>query len=140
MLSLQATFSLPIFSGRQQGQMALSMQSMQKSVDAEAMQLWRETEANLRTLHRRVGRLTESLDLYRDRIIPAGEEAYASAMAGYNSSRTSFVSLLTYTVSIYHDRITANQIANELARAMAEAERYTTDVDAIARAGPTEAR
>lgn len=140
MLSLQATFSLPIFSGRQQGQMALSMQSMQKSVDAEAMQLWRETEANLRTLHRRVRRLTESLDLYRDRIIPAAQEAYASALAGYNSSRTSFVSLLTYAVSIYRDRITANQIANELARAMAEAERYTTDVDAIAGAGPTEAR
>jgi outer membrane protein TolC len=140
MLSLQATFSLPIFSGRQQGQMALSMQSMQKSVDAEALQLRRDTEANLRTLHRRVRRLAESLDLYRDRIIPAAEEAYASAMAGYNSSRTSFVSLLTYAVSIYRDRMTANQIANELARAMAEAERYTTDVDAIAGANPTDAR
>ena len=43
MIGFQAAVSLPIFAGRQQRQMALSMQAMQKSSEAESAQLWRET-------------------------------------------------------------------------------------------------
>jgi outer membrane protein TolC len=127
MVGFQAGLSLPIFAGRQQGQMARSMRAMQKSADAEAAQLWREVQANLVTLHDRAQRLSRSLTLYREQIIPAAEDAYRSALAGYANNRTSFIALLTYAGAIYRDRITANQLANELARILAEAESYTVD-------------
>ena len=127
MIGFQAALSLPIFAGRQQRQMALSMQAMQKSSEAESAQLWRETQATLVTLHDRVQRLSKSLRLYREEIIPASEDTYRSALAGYVNNRTSFIALLTYAGAIYRDRITASQLANELARTLAEAGRYTTD-------------
>jgi len=127
MIGIQAALSLPIFAGRQQRQMALSMQAMQKSTEAESAQLWRETQATLVTLHDRVQRLSKSLRLYREEIIPASEDTYRSALAGYVNNRTSFIALLTYAGAIYRDRITAFQLANELARTLAEAGRYTTD-------------
>jgi len=127
MIGFQAAVSLPIFAGRQQRQMALSMQAMQKSSEAESAQLWRETQATLVTLHDRVQRLSKSLRLYREEIIPASEDTYRSALAGYVNNRTSFIALLTYAGAIYRDRITASQLANELARTLAEAGRYTTD-------------
>jgi hypothetical protein len=65
--------------------------------------------------------------LYREQIIPASEDAYRSGLAGYASNRTSFTALSTYAGAIYRDRITANQLANELARTLAEAEGYTID-------------
>ncbi|MEW5702609.1 MAG: TolC family protein [Candidatus Zixiibacteriota bacterium] len=130
-VGVQATLSLPVFAGRQQGQMARAMLAMQRSVDADAAQLWRETEATLRTLHRRAVRLAASLSLYNERIIPAAQEAYESAFAGYSVDRTPFIALLSYATAIYRDRIMAQKIANELARTAAEAERYTTDADLL---------
>jgi len=127
MVSFQASLSLPIFEGRQQGQMARSMEAMQKSTEAESAQLRREVQANLISLHSRALRLSKSLDLYREEIIPASEDAYRSALAGYVNNRTSFIALLTYAGAIYTDRVTANELANELARTMTEARQYTTD-------------
>lgn len=131
MVSVQATLSLPVFAGRQQGQMARAMLAMQRSADADAAQLWREIEATLRTLHRRAVRLAASLSLYNERIIPAAQEAYESAFAGYSVDRTPFITLLSYATAIYRDRIMAQKIANELARTVAEAERYTIDADLL---------
>jgi outer membrane protein TolC len=127
MVGFQATLSLPIFAGRQQGQMARSMRAMQRGTEAEAEQLRREIRADLVTLHDRAQRLSKSLKLYRDEIVPAAEDAYRSGLAGYANNRTSFIALLTYAGAIYRDRITANQLANELDRTLAEAERYTVD-------------
>ena len=127
MIGIQAAFSLPIFAGRQQRQMARSMRAMQKGTEAESMQLRREIQASLVALHGRAQRLSKSLRLYREQIIPASEDAYRSGLAGYASNRTSFTALSTYAGAIYRDRITANQLANELARTLAEAEGYTID-------------
>ena len=131
MVGFQATLSLPFFSGRQQGRMARSMQAMQMSTTAEADQLWRDTEAALRTFHQRAVRLAASLSLYRERIIFADEDAYQSAFAGYQVNRTAFIALLMYAQTIYRDRVTANMIANELARTLAEVERYTANADEV---------
>jgi cobalt-zinc-cadmium efflux system outer membrane protein len=127
MVSFQANISLPIFTGRKQGQMARSMEAMQKSTLAELRQLKRNIQTDLLALYERAQRLEQSLSLYRNRILPASEDAYRSALAGYTSNRTSFISLLTYAVALYRDRITVNELANELARTLADAERYTTD-------------
>ena len=127
MIGFQAALSLPIFAGSQQGQMARSMRAMQKGAEAEATQLMRDVQADLVTLHDRAQRLSKSLILYREQIIPAAEDAYRSALAGYSNNRTSFIALLTYAGAIYQDRIAANQLANELARTMAEVKRYTVD-------------
>ena len=127
MVGFQATLSLPVFAGRQQGQMARSMRAMQRGVDAEAEQLQREIRANLIALHDRAQRLSKSLKLYTDEIVPAAEDTYRSGLAGYANNRTSFVALLTYAGAIYRDRISANQLANELGKTLAEAESYTVD-------------
>jgi outer membrane protein TolC len=129
MVGFQATLSLPIFSGRQQGNMARSMESMHQSALAEASQMWRDIRASLVTLHSKAQRLSRSLKLYQERIIPADEDAYRSAFSGYVANRVPFISLLTYSLSIYRDRIMANQIEYELLRTLAEAEQFTSNPD-----------
>ena len=137
MLGFQAEFSLPIFSGRRQGDMALSMDAMRQSADADAVQMWREVEADLKTMHNKIRRLSESLGLYHDRIIPADEDAYNSAFAGYSANREMFADLLMRAVTIYRDRIMAHRLAWELARTIAEVEKYTTDPE-VWTTGPDE--
>ncbi len=127
MVNFGANLSLPIFSGRQQRTMARSMDAMQKSTEAEANQLSRDIEAELLNLYSRAQRLQKSVEMYTDRIIPASEDAYQSAQAGYVNNRTSFVTLMTYALAINRDRITANDLANELGRTLVEVTRYITD-------------
>lgn len=138
MVSFQANLSLPIFAGRQQHQMGRSMEAMQSGSLAEANQLWREMQADLLTLFERVQRLQQSLELYQGRIVPASEDAYQSALNGYTNNKTSFASLLALAVNLNRDRITADELANEIARTLTEAERYTTDMttwDALTNGG-----
>lgn len=133
MVGFQVMLSLPFFAGRQHGKTARSLEAMRLSSEAEASQLWRDVEAGLRTLHRRAERLRASVSLYRERIIPAAGDAFAGALAGYNVNRTSFITLISYAVAIYRDRLMANSVANDLARTLAAAARYTTDPQTLAR-------
>jgi cobalt-zinc-cadmium efflux system outer membrane protein len=125
MVSFSAALSLPLFKGRRQGDMALSMDAMRRSASAEAAQMRREVRSEILTLHDDAGRLRERLVLYRSRIIPTAEDAYRSAVSGYVNNRTSFIALLTYAQTIIRDSITANEIANELAMTLSKVERYT---------------
>jgi cobalt-zinc-cadmium efflux system outer membrane protein len=127
MVGFGLTLSLPVFRGRQEGRMARSMDAMAIGAESERSQMWRTVRAALGTLYRRADRLQQSLLLYRDRIIPSSDDAFRSALAGYDSGRTSFITLLNYAVAIQRDRITANRIAEDLARTRADAQRYTTD-------------
>lgn len=125
MLSFQANISLPIFRRGKQHQMARSMDAMRRGTEAEANQLRQDVQADLITLYLRAQRLSQSLDSYRNRIIPATEDAFRSALAGYTANRTPFASVSSYSLSLYRDRITANQLADELSRTMTEVDRYT---------------
>jgi outer membrane protein, heavy metal efflux system len=129
MISVQANISLPIFSGRQQGKMALSMISMSRSFEAEGTQLWRDTEAELRSLFSKSRNLTQSLSLYRERIIPADEDAYNSAYAGFRSNTVTLSSLISSAINIYRDRLNANQLEYQLSQTLVDAGRYTIDPD-----------
>jgi cobalt-zinc-cadmium efflux system outer membrane protein len=137
MLSIQAGISLPLFSGRQQGKMAKSMEAMRQSIDYESSQLARDIEARLRTLHEIAVHSVQSLQLYRDRIIPADEDAFNGAMAGYTANRVPMTSLLSYALSIYRDRIAERQLANQLAQAMAEVGKYVFDPASYAENQPS---
>ena len=137
MLSIQAGISLPLFSGRQQGKMAKSMEAMRQSIDYESSQLARDIEARLRTLHEISVHTVQSLQLYRDRIIPADEDAFQGAMAGYAANRVPMTSLLSYALSIYRDRIAERQLANQLAQALAEVGKYIFDPASYAENQPS---
>jgi len=125
MVSFQANISLPIFGRGKQRQMARSMLAMQQSTEAEANQLRRDVQAELVTLYERARRLSQTLVSYRNQIIPATEDAFRSALAGYTTNRTTFASLSSFSLALYRDRITANQVAYELARTLTEVDRYT---------------
>lgn len=127
MIGFQATISLPLFAGRQQKQMAVSMDAMRAGVDAEAIQKWREVEARLRLLHTVALNLQQTIDIYRDRIIPAAEDAFQSALSGYTSNRVPYTNVLMFATGIYRDRLALNQISNQLARTIAEIDSYTVD-------------
>ena len=127
MISFGVTLSLPLFEGNQQGQAARSMYAMEMASLGEARQLQRDVHAKLQTLYERARRLSLSLALYRDRILPTAEDAYRTALSGYASNRTDFVSLLTLATGVYRDRITVNELANALAQTLIEAERFTTN-------------
>ena len=129
MVNFQVNLSIPIFSGRRQGNMARSMAAMGKSVDAEYEQKWRDIKSELLSLHNRAQRLSRSLALYSERIIPADLDAYQSAYASYAANRLPFANLLMYAVNVYRDRILANRIAYDLARTVAQAEQYMMKPD-----------
>ncbi|OGC96075.1 MAG: hypothetical protein A2W25_08560 [candidate division Zixibacteria bacterium RBG_16_53_22] len=131
MVSFQVNLSLPIFSGRQQGNMARSMEAMRLSAESEYDQMLREVKSDLATLYSRAQRLAQSLTLYRDRIVPADQDAYRSAFASFATNRIPFSSLQMYALNIYRDKLMANQIAYELARTLAEAEKYLINPDIL---------
>ncbi|MEW5796037.1 MAG: TolC family protein [Candidatus Zixiibacteriota bacterium] len=125
MVGFQATLTLPIFAGRQQRRMAESMEAMRRSVDEEALQLGREIESRLRLLHTTAVHLVQTVDLYGNRIIPITQDAFQSALAGYASNRVPYTNLLMLAVNVYRDRLMLNEVNNQLARTMAEIDRYT---------------
>ena len=127
MVGFQANISLPIFAGRQQKKMALSMDAMRRSVDAEAAQKWREVEARIRVLHTTALHLVQTIASYRDRIIPATQDAFQSALAGYATNRVPFTNVLMFASNVYQDRLALNQFSNQLVRTMAEIDSYTVD-------------
>lgn len=127
MVGFQANISLPFFAGRQQKQMALSMDAMRKGVDAEAIQKWREVEARLRLLHTTAMQLAQTIDLYQNRIIPAAQDAFQSALAGYSANKVPYTNLLMFATGIYRDRLARNQSSDQLARTLAEIDSYTID-------------
>lgn len=125
MLSFQANISIPIFSLGKQRSMARSMEAMSRSSVSEAEQVAQDVRAAILSLHQRAQRLEQSLDLYHNRIIPAAEDAYRSALSGYSANRTPLSTVLNYEVNIYRDRITAIQLAQDLARTLSEVRQYT---------------
>jgi outer membrane protein, heavy metal efflux system len=127
MVGFQATISLPIFSHHQQREMGRSMDLMKQSADAEAIQLDREIEAKVKSLYLNALHLNENLRMYHERIIPADEDAHRNAFSGYTNNRTTLATLLNYALTSFRDRLAANQIEYEFARALAEIERFTTD-------------
>jgi cobalt-zinc-cadmium efflux system outer membrane protein len=129
MISFQAGISIPIFAGHQQRKTTSSMNAMRLGSEAEANQIWRDVRASLETIDSARARLTESLRIYRERIIPADEDAYRSAFAGYESDRVPFTSLLDYAMNIYRDRLAANQIAFQLDRYMVQAMQFISNPD-----------
>jgi len=124
MVSFQATFSLPFFAGRRQGDMARSMEMMKLSMDAETVQMRREVAAEIKTLHAKAQRLSQSLALYTERIVPADNDAYQSMLAAYAANRMTLTDILESAMTIYRDHVAARRQAYELARTMAEIEKY----------------
>ena len=129
MVSFQANFSLPIFQGNQQRKMANSMEAMRKSTDFETSQMQRDIKADITNLYEKSSRLIQSLKLYNDQIIPADQDALTSALSGYTANQIPFANLLAYANAIYRDKIAANQISYDLARTMADAQRYYINPD-----------
>jgi outer membrane protein TolC len=127
MIGLQANISLPIFSARKNIGMRDSQELMKFNYDAQADQLKRDVEARLRALFLDALHERENIQLYRDRIIPADEEAYQHAFSGYINNRTSLTTLMNYSITTHRDRLTLNQLEYDFARTIAMAERYTTD-------------
>jgi outer membrane protein TolC len=127
MIGFQANISLPLFSGRQQKQMAASMKAMQREVNEESIQKGREIDARLRLLHTSAIHLEQTVDLYLKRIIPAAEDAFRSALSGYTSNRVPYTSVLMFATGVYRDRLALNQVSNQLAGTMAEIDSYTVD-------------
>ena len=131
MVSFQANISLPIFAGRQQRNMALSMSSMSRSYESENAQIWRDTEAELRSLYHQYQNLARSLALYTKHILPADEDAYNSALAGFSSNRTSLSNLISVALDTYRDRLSANQLEYQLSQTIVMANRYTINIDGL---------
>jgi cobalt-zinc-cadmium efflux system outer membrane protein len=124
MVGFKASISLPFFSGWQQKNMASSMNLMKKGAESEAAQMEIDIRSELATLSGRITRLGESLKLYRDRIIPAGEQAYQSALASFAANQLGYNQIQNYAQNLYRDKLTAIQIANELAKATADIQSY----------------
>ena len=130
MWNFAATFSLPIFKGRQEKQMAHSMTAMQRQMEAEAAQMAKDVDAELRALHMRAEHFRDAAAMYDGKIVPADDEAFKTALAGYSSGRTSLPDLLNYAMTIYRDRMTLTDLQLAYASAVYRAERY------IMNAGP----
>jgi outer membrane protein TolC len=124
MWNFAATFSLPIFKGRQEKQMARSMTAMQRQMEAESAQMVKDVDAELRALHMRAEHFRDAAAMYEDKIVPADDEAFKTALAGYSSGRTSLPDLLNYAMTTYRDRMTLTDLQLAHASTVYRAERY----------------
>lgn len=127
MWNFGATFSLPIFKGRQEKQMARSMTAMQHQMESEAAQMAKDVDAELRALHMRAEHFQEAATMYEQKIIPADEEAFRSALSGYSAGTTSLPELLNYATTIYRDKTTLTNLQLAYAASVYESERYISD-------------
>jgi hypothetical protein len=80
-------------------------------------------------LYSKSQRLGQSLNLYRERIIPSDEDAYNSAFAGFTANRIPLSNLISIAINIYRDRLNANQVEYQLSQALVDAGRYTINPD-----------
>jgi outer membrane protein TolC len=124
MVGFKASISLPFFSGWQQKNMATSMGQMKSGVEAEISQMEIDIRNTLETSSGKIARLDESLKLYIDRIIPAGEQAFKSALASFMANQMGFAPVQSYAQNLYRDKIVAIQISNERAKATADLQSY----------------
>lgn len=129
MWSFNATFSIPVFKGRQEKQMARALMAMQRQMEAEAAQMAKDVDADLRAIYMRAEHYREAAEMYEQKIIPADEDAFRTALAGYSAGRTSLPDLLGYALTIYRDRTTLTDLQLAYAAAVFQAERYTTNAD-----------
>jgi outer membrane protein, heavy metal efflux system len=127
MVSFGANISLPIFSHSKEGAMARSMDLMRRSTEAQTSQLRRDIESGVATLYQTAWSYSEKIEIYKNKIIPASEQAYQSAYAGYINNRIDFSSLLNYAADLYRDKTTTTLLSLDYARTMAEIEKYTAD-------------
>lgn len=136
MVSIGASVSLPIFSRGRNNRMAESMQAMRSNIEAESSLMRREIESKIRLLHLMATHLETSVDLYANKIIPADQDAFQSALAGYETNRVSFTELLEYVGTIYKDRRMHSQYSNQFAQTSAEIQSYIEDPKLITPDGP----
>lgn len=107
--------------------MARSMTAMQRQMESEAAQMAKDVDAELRALHMRAEHFQEAAAMYEQKIIPADDDAFRSALSGYSSGKTSLPNLLNYATTIYRDRATLTDLQLAYAIAVFDAERYITD-------------
>jgi outer membrane protein TolC len=127
MVSFQANFSLPIFAGKREGQMARSMDYMSLSAEAEKSQMERDMVAQIRSLFARATKVQESIDGYTNDVIPAVDQSFQGALASYKTGKMTLGNLLNYVIQPINDRITLLQLRLDLAMTISESMRYTTD-------------
>lgn len=127
MWNFGATFSLPIFKGRQEKQMARSMTAMQRQMESEAAQMAKDIDGELRALYMRAEHFRDAATMYEDKIVPADDEAFKTALAGYSAGRTSLPDLLIYAMTIYRDRTTLTDLQLAYAASVYQAERYISN-------------
>lgn len=65
--------------------------------------------------------------MYEQKIIPADEEAFRSALSGYSAGTTSLPELLNYATTIYRDKTTLTNLQLAYAASVYESERYISD-------------
>lgn len=89
----------------------------------------KDVDAELRALHMRAEHFRDAAKMYEDKIVPADDEAFKTALAGYSSGRTSLPSLLGYAMTTYRDRMTLTDLQLAFASTVFQAERYITDAE-----------
>lgn len=128
MVSLSASFNIPLFSRGTQGRMAQSMEAMALGRTAEADQLKREIESTLRSLVLRIERTRANLGIYETKIIPVANELIKTKLAEMETSRSTLKDLLTARMSLISDESVQLQLKAELARTWAEIQLYTDPI------------
>jgi cobalt-zinc-cadmium efflux system outer membrane protein len=132
MVSFGANLSLPLFSGKRNGNMARSMEFMSRAADAEKAQTVRDITARIKSLHSRAKNLEASIESYTSDVIPASEQSYQGALASYRNNQMNLGNLLSYGVQTVGDKITLLQLELELAKTLNEVSRYIVDPDQLA--------
>ena len=110
--------------------MALSMTAMQRQMESEAAQLEKDIAAQLRTQYHRADHFREAAALYRDKIVPADEDAFRTSLSQYSSGKASLPDLLAYALAIYRDRTALTDFDLAYAVTLIDVERYTGNAEA----------
>ncbi len=127
MLSFGANISLPLFSGKRNGNMAQSMRLMSQATAAQEEQTKRDVASQVKSLHSSALKVSASIAGYEHDVIPASEQSYQAALAAYRTNQMNLGNLLTYSMQLIGDRITLIQLRLELAVTMDQVSRFLVD-------------
>ncbi|MCH8276802.1 MAG: TolC family protein [Bacteroidetes bacterium] len=120
--SVGVGFTLPIYRGRKQKQMAAEARANARMTDARLEATRQQVRFNVRALLLAIDEHRREADLFRTAILPQAEQALASARAGYPVNKVDFLTLLNNQVTLLNFEIDAYRHVTEHEKKIAELE------------------
>ncbi len=122
MAGLMLGIRLPLWAGSRQLPMRQEMRAMRSMAEAEALDVYNETYAEIVELRSEAERSRNLSELYATAIVPQARASVSAALAAYRVGRVDYMTLVENQMTVNRYEIESVRLAAEYHRAVAEME------------------